>query len=458
MESTVSYSPSCPLCRKRALFVDQELYSGPPRRVAGSREVAEEEVDLDRGVWGNHLSEEVISTILAFLPLATLIRFRSVCKKWNAIISSTDFQRIRSSHSAPPPICLVDHHRGLMAYDLASGPWTVLSDIYQSSIYQHTGAFCGRQVVATAGGLILLTEDTHLHGLHIVNPSKTTWKTFHIRVPPLSPDYYIVGMLWNPVTIGYNILAAQRASELAALNAVELHLYDSRDKSWKLTGLVMPDKKVRNVHVQGVAIHKGRLHCLTVSEMPWEAPRFDVLRKDPGCPFWHTLPEKFPSIQLSPLRFRTSVLLFDYRGRLMAAGVDILLRTSVYLWQLDPVKGKWVQVRQLFEGPKENFSGRLQAEYHMQASGDYLCLCRYPPPSSPRKDPTAVFIYNLWDGSSRMLPKLSDSWRLIPERPRRRTLDGPGQRPRGGGQDVKHVLYAWKSKALFFQLKPDALV
>lgn len=120
-----------------------------------------------------------MTTILSYVPLASLMRFRSVSKKWNALIGSSNFQRIRLAHSEPPPICLVDHHRGLMAYDLACGPWKVLSDIYQSSIYEHTGSFCGSQVVATAGGLILLTEDSHLYGLHVVNPSKTTWKTFN---------------------------------------------------------------------------------------------------------------------------------------------------------------------------------------------------------------------------------------------------------------------------------------
>ncbi|BBN16513.1 hypothetical protein MPTK1_7g06980 [Marchantia polymorpha subsp. ruderalis] len=457
VEGPVSFSPACPVCRKRALFVDEGLYPGALRRVR-SNEGAEEAVEMDKSVWGNHLPEGVVTNILAVLPLASLLRIRLVCKKWNALIESSNYQKIRSKYSTPAPICLVDHKRGLMAYDLASGPWTVLSDIYESSIYQHTGPFCGSQVVATAGGLILLTEDSHLHGLHVVNPSKTTWKSFHNRVPPLSPNYYIVGMVWNPMTKSYNILAAQRDHDRAAFHAVELYLYDSNDKSWRASGFIMPDKRVKNFRVQNVVLHEGRLHCLTVCEIPWQGPRFDVVRQDPGCQFWHSLPAVFPTIRPPPSRFRSSILLFDYRGQLMAAGVDTYLNVRLFLWQLDPIKGDWIKVRQLCEGPKESFSSLLQAEYHVQASGDYLSLCRYPVSPSSRENPTSVFVYNLWDGTQKLLPNLQQSWQLSPEPPRRRTSERAEQMPPPAGQEAKHVLFSWENRTFFFEPKPDAPV
>lgn len=113
-----------------------------------------------------------------------------------------------------------------------------LTVFFLSSIYQHRNPSCGSKVVFIVCGLILLKENSHLHGLHVVNYSNTRWKSFHNRVPPLSLNYYIVGMMWNLMT--------KSDHDHVAYHSVEVYLYDSKDKSWQASRLIILDKRMKH--------------------------------------------------------------------------------------------------------------------------------------------------------------------------------------------------------------------
>lgn len=51
----------------------------------------------------SHLPEEIEHNILTRLPVKTLLRFKSVCKTWQAIITSPKFIQTQITHNSLSP-------------------------------------------------------------------------------------------------------------------------------------------------------------------------------------------------------------------------------------------------------------------------------------------------------------------------------------------------------------------
>ncbi|KAG6554238.1 hypothetical protein Mapa_004154 [Marchantia paleacea] len=66
--------------------------------------------DVDPEVWGErHIPEEVIHTILAWLPLRSYWRLRAVCKSWNESALSSCFRKI-CQHGGRCPLSTSTFH------------------------------------------------------------------------------------------------------------------------------------------------------------------------------------------------------------------------------------------------------------------------------------------------------------------------------------------------------------
>nr|AUS89437.1 putative F-box protein [Sesuvium portulacastrum] len=178
---------------------------------------------MDQEIW-KEFPEDLLEAVIARLPIATFFRFRSVCRKWNSLLSSHSF----SEHCAQVP---------------QSQPWfyTITHEnvntgaIYDPSMrkWRHpTIPSLPPKVillpVASAGGLICFLDIGHRY-FYICNPLTHSWKELPARSVKVW-SRVAVGMIrtGNSTTGGYKILWVGRDGEY--------ELYDSCKNSWARPG------------------------------------------------------------------------------------------------------------------------------------------------------------------------------------------------------------------------------
>ncbi|XP_020595746.1 F-box only protein 6 [Phalaenopsis equestris] len=124
-------------------------------------------VTMEQQIW-KELPVDLLEAVIARLPIATLFRFRLVCRKWNSLLSSTSFARHFAEVQQTNPWYIVQNrvHRfdaakdGAM-YDPSSKKWHNLSiPVLRSKIFY---------IVASAGGLVCLLDINNRH-FYIFNP------------------------------------------------------------------------------------------------------------------------------------------------------------------------------------------------------------------------------------------------------------------------------------------------
>lgn len=209
-------------------------------------------------VWGN-LPADLLEKIVAFLPIASLCRFRAVSKEWNNRICHRDFASLRTRASSPEEYVLVTPRS-----DVDCGPvwgWEVLdvtnkrsftlsNDFVAEFILQEGIASCsdpgslttiGREILAADGGLLCLSYSFQhkrkfgcgslFHqAIFVCNPVLRTVK----QLPPferLSERSPRVVMSTDTVSMEYEIIFLNVTDDISLPNAV--HVYDSRTATWR---------------------------------------------------------------------------------------------------------------------------------------------------------------------------------------------------------------------------------
>ncbi|KAJ6848890.1 F-box only protein 6-like [Iris pallida] len=150
---------------------------------------------MEQQIW-KEFPEDLFEAVIARLPVATFFRFRSVCKKWNSLLTSGSF----SQHCAevPPlrPWFYTITHENIMSgamYDPSSRKW------HNPSIpFLHSKMII--LPVASASGLICFL-DIGNRNFYVCNPLTNSFK----ELPPRSVRIWsrvAVGMVPNGSTTG----------------------------------------------------------------------------------------------------------------------------------------------------------------------------------------------------------------------------------------------------------------
>ncbi|KAG2300091.1 hypothetical protein Bca4012_011670 [Brassica carinata] len=136
-----------------------------------------------------HLLEVLQTEILARLPLKTISRFKSVCKKWKSTIESAYFRRLFlslhrnfSSSSSWSLMCGVDElivfHGRKTWDDLPKSP----ASLIPPSFKRYYIGDCN--YVDSSGGLVLITDGSDKARCYVGSPVLQQW----IKVPPPPSD------------------------------------------------------------------------------------------------------------------------------------------------------------------------------------------------------------------------------------------------------------------------------
>ncbi|XP_020247483.1 F-box only protein 6-like [Asparagus officinalis] len=199
---------------------------------------------MDQLTW-KELPEDLLEAVIARLPVAAFFRFRSVCKKWNSLLTSNSFSEHYSEIQPSCPWFYTITHENINSgamYDPSSRKW------HHPSI----PFFPSKMIVlpvASAGGLVCFL-DIGNRNFYACNPLTNSFK----ELPPRSERVWsriAVGMVLNGNAIGdgYKIV-------WLGCNGV-YDVYDSIQNSWSHPGSLPPNIKLPlylNFRSQVVAI------------------------------------------------------------------------------------------------------------------------------------------------------------------------------------------------------------
>jgi len=187
---------------------------------------------MEQQIWKD-LPEDLFEPVIARLPIATFFRFRTVCQRWNSLLSSQSFsQHCAQVQQANPWFYTVTHEHTNSAamYDPSMKKW-----------YHPTTLALPAELivlpVASAGGLVCFL-DVYGQTLYVCNPLSESVKELpscSVRVGSRAA----VGMTVDENSTG----AAVYRIMLVGCDG-EYEIYDSGTKSWSYPGNMPADIKL----------------------------------------------------------------------------------------------------------------------------------------------------------------------------------------------------------------------
>ncbi|KAF5731767.1 F-box/kelch-repeat protein [Tripterygium wilfordii] len=187
----------------------------------GNRETDVVSVDLI-------LPDDLLERILAYLPIASIFRASSVCKRWHEIVSSTRFLWNFSHFLSQKPWYFMftssDEAVGY-AYDPVLRKWYII----ELPCIQAPNWF-----IASSCGLVCFMDNNSRSELHVCNPITKQCKKL-LEPPGLKfPDYSALAISVNRISHGYtiSIVKSKQVPGNFFQWDLSIHIYDSETAMW----------------------------------------------------------------------------------------------------------------------------------------------------------------------------------------------------------------------------------
>jgi hypothetical protein len=192
-----------PLCTKKPR---RGRSMGKSSRTSSMNEVMKPQI------W-KKIPEDLLQEVLARLPFTIILRFRTVCRQWNNLLSSISFfqhcTQVPQAHEHPWFYITFGNNNYEAMYDPLMKRW------YCSIAKLPKLPICGLPV-SSVGGLVCL-QDTFLN-MYICNPLTRSFKI----LPKSNKNWLHSGMTMNE-SGGYRVLQ---------FGGREYEIYDSVTKCW----------------------------------------------------------------------------------------------------------------------------------------------------------------------------------------------------------------------------------
>lgn len=192
---------------------------------------------MDSEIW-HKLGPELLERVLAFVPVPSLMRLRTVCKDWKSVISSTAFTASQSHHFKSRHPCYLTNVVPMrdriisVFYNPVLKMWH--EHLVPDLIWQHcfTGDSLPPRLVASDGGLLLLGGGaTPMHSVYayylVCHPMTGEFRT----VPP-HPSLHVhafVRIVTEPCTKNFKVVMALNMHEPHDLT---VKIFDSKCNDW----------------------------------------------------------------------------------------------------------------------------------------------------------------------------------------------------------------------------------
>lgn len=321
--------------------------------------------EMDETIWQS-LPEDVEDKVLAWLPVTSCARFKSVCKRWLSLMSSERFFQMHSCN-APPETWVLSFggqslYRG-QVYDPVSTKTFTLEFPFlpENSV-----------PVATSGGLVCFCCDSTGENdvsFYVCNPITKAWKVIpspcsRVSIVTLVADSEIGGV--------YKLYVFCEASVVRWLWVGVLDHstkeYDSKLNKWKDVGDVHSGEQFK----PGSVFSQGKVHLLSSENV-------EALDVDQGN--W---------VETDAPAYASCATLLQHRGRLLVVGdmvhhnvfhlPNIRSYVGIVVWELDPTSNSWSEVTRMPEPLVDSFS---YSSFSCVVVNDLLYLfsktCSFPP-------------------------------------------------------------------------------
>lgn len=329
------------------------------------------------------LPEDIVDRIFSCLPLTSIVRLRSVCKRWNSLVQSKRFQTVLAKVSSDTLwfiLCTIG--RESCCYDPSMNKWHIIirrSNNGRSILWPCTS------ILAISGSLMCLGNlVSECKVLSICNPITTyqrnlpqmlqvslIHKVTMITYPGSNNNWYKI------MVSGETGLPTMRSDPSAYELLTEL--YDSATNSWKMCGRPLPEAKFGSD--PGVWCNDHLYYCIT--ELPYGVVVFDLKTES-----WAELRVQMPPSISSPS-------LVECCGRLLMIGrlsnmdqisVAALQTESnvprIIIWELDICRKEWVEIVRVPTEICKDFSVTLQfyAPFVCSGLGNHIYITTYRNP------------------------------------------------------------------------------
>ncbi|KAJ8773640.1 hypothetical protein K2173_005886 [Erythroxylum novogranatense] len=275
---------------------------------------------LVQEIW-KEFPEDLFEAVIARLPIATIFRFRFVCRKWNSLLNSESF----SQHCAEvvrtiPWFYTITHENvnsGAM-YNPSAKKWhyPTISSLPSKVIVVP---------VTSAGGLVCFLDMGH-RNFYVCNPLTQSFKELPAKSVKVQ-SRIAVGMTLNGISTseGYKILWVGCDGEY--------EVYDSLQNTWTRPGSMPSHIKLPlslNFRSQAVSI----------------ASTIYFMRSDPDGIVSYNMVSGVWKQYIIPIPFHLSDhTLAEYGGRIMLVGLLTKnAATCVCIWELQKMTLLWKEV------------------------------------------------------------------------------------------------------------------
>ncbi|KAG0578808.1 hypothetical protein KC19_4G050700 [Ceratodon purpureus] len=300
---------------------------------------------MDPEIWGN-LPFHLLESVLAWLPISSLLKLRCVCKRFNNILYSPSLwaTRGRVLRSVPAWYLFRGEGRECAAFNPEADCWFKLPLGFLPSSK-------GR-VVAAAGGLLCVRQGDKMI---VCNPLSKTW----LELPPRKNTWKfpIVGMVMDTEVQEYKVVVAGRNSTCGKNLVTEV--YSSLTKTWK---------DVENHPVE----HHYQTSAVYSNGFLYSAGFDGVLAFDLKQEQWREM--KGPSMRDTQLMLPQ---ICECNGCLLMVEVvsEHFLMTRVSIWALRRLDNEWFKLASMPQRVLEeviSISGTRLFTYF--GHGDYICF------------------------------------------------------------------------------------
>ncbi|KAJ0724827.1 putative F-box domain, galactose oxidase/kelch, beta-propeller, kelch-type beta propeller [Helianthus annuus] len=274
---------------------------------------------MESEIW-KEFPEDLFENVIARLPVATFFRFRSVCQKWNSLLTSNSFSLQCGQLSRTQPWFYTRTHENVNTgamYDPVSRKWH----------HPNVPVVPTNKIVlpvASAGGLVCFLDISH-GSFYVCNPLTRSFRELQARSVNV----------WSRVVVG--MTANEKAGGAYQVMWVgsngEYEIYDSRNDTWACPGAMPTCINVPlslNYRSQPVAI-AGCMYFL-------RSDPDGIVSYDTETGIWKqfTVP--------APVHLREHTLA-ECGGRIMLAGLLTKnAATCVCIWELQKMTLLWKEV------------------------------------------------------------------------------------------------------------------
>ncbi|KAF3789981.1 F-box/kelch-repeat protein [Nymphaea thermarum] len=314
---------------------------------------------VERSVWYS-LPEEVAERIFSYLPIASVLRCRCVCRSWNSLLNSRSFLELWGRVSPRDFFFLVYHNSQLVAaYSPSSGRWNNLP------IFDRCSLDPGRVLLlASSGGLLCFrNRNSDYPTLIVCNPVTGTSRV----LPEMLRVRYIdiVGMVADKASNSYRVLVTGTTEPTSNESITEV--YDSRVEGWIHHGFSKLDFLQVWYEVHAIW-QNGSFYCLATPVNTARGYRFICYNLERRQ--WLDLNVKMPS---SDIRSPSLVVCGD---KMLLTGkivVDYFIR-SICIWELNWGNLKWVRVGEMPEDELTKIMSPYSVLLQCQGLNDLMCF------------------------------------------------------------------------------------